>query len=110
MLSEETRHRRLAKNERLIRETNWETRTLAADSGATADEELELWCACGRADCATRLLMTLGEYSAVHAHPHRFIVAPGHADTAIETVIEHVSGYDVVEKRREYQAADRTTR
>ena len=110
MLSEEARHRRLAKNERLIREANWETRTLAADSGATADEELELWCACGRADCATRLLMTLGEYSAVHAHPHRFIVAPGHADTAIETVVEHVSGYDVVEKRPEYQAADRTTR
>lgn len=109
MLDEEARNRRLAKNERLIREANWETSILAGSSGATAEEELELWCACGRADCATRLVMTLDEYRAAHAHPHRFIVARGHADPAIETVIEHAPGYDLVEKRPEYQAADPST-
>jgi hypothetical protein len=53
--------------------------------------------------------MTLGEYRAAHAHPHRFIVAPGHAGPRHRIVIEHAPGYDLVEKRPEYQAADPST-
>jgi hypothetical protein len=35
----------------------------------------------------------------VHARPHRFVVAPGHVEDAVERVIEHRPGYDIVEKR-----------
>jgi len=110
LTDEQARHRRLADNERLIREANWETSIVAADTGAASDEELDLWCACGRRDCTARILITLGEYRAAHEHPHRFIVAPGHADEAVETTIGHATGYDLVEKRPQYQAADTTNR
>ena len=105
---EGTRQRRVAENERLIRETNWEKSVDAADGGAADDEELELWCACGRADCSALLSLTLSEYRAAHAHPHRFVVAPGHAIDTLEVVIERHQHYDVVEKRLEYQGVDPT--
>ena len=105
---ERARQRRVAENERLIRETNWERSVEAADGGAADDEEMELWCACGRTDCSTVLSLTLREYRTAHAHPHRFVVAPGHAVDALEIVVERHRHYDVAEKRLAYQGVDPT--
>lgn len=106
MADEEARRQRLAENERLIRESNWEE-ALSAEE-LPPDEELELWCACGRSDCRERLYLTVAEYRAAHAHPHRFIVAHGHADSDVERVVGHTRQYDIAEKLPQYQGADPT--
>jgi hypothetical protein len=106
LTDEQARDRRLVQNERLIRESNWEE-ALAADR-VDGQEEVEFHCACGRPDCHERLLLTVAEYRAAHAHPHRFIVAPGHADDRFERLVEQCGHYDIVEKRPEYQGFDPT--
>jgi hypothetical protein len=103
------REERLAENERFIRDANREIEReteewLARSSPARDDYELELFCACGRPECHEKLLLTIGEYEAVHAQPHRFVVVPGHANPEIERVVEEDEKYDVVEKLPEYQA------
>ncbi|HEV8450630.1 MAG TPA: hypothetical protein VGQ45_04295 [Gaiellales bacterium] len=95
-----------ARNERLLRETNWEIAEegLNPDSGEAVDaEELVFVCACGRPSCTAELLLTVGEYRAVHELPHRFVVAPGHASDKLERVAEKHSSYWVVEKLAAYQ-------
>jgi hypothetical protein len=37
----------------------------------------------------------------VRSHPRRFVVLPGHEETAIESIVEVYPGYVVVEKRGE---------
>ena len=106
MTDEEARRQRLADNERLVRESNWEEALLAGEG--PADEELEFWCACGRPDCRDRLYLTVGEYRAAHSRPHRFIVAHGHADPDVERVVVHDRQYDIVEKLPAYQGVDPT--
>jgi hypothetical protein len=103
-----SRFNRLADNERLLREINEEVELLALDEAEhrrRVDEtELEFHCACGRADCHETLLLTVGEYAAVHEAPHRFVVVPGHETPEVERVVEEHPSYYVVEKRPEYQA------
>ena len=87
------REERLGDNERLIRDANEEHAAEAVEwaSGEmslVADEELEFWCACGRPDCDVKLVLTVGEYEAVHRLPHRFVVAEGHENPEIERIVE----------------------
>jgi hypothetical protein len=103
---ETARRKRVVENERLIRESNWE-KSLAV-GGAGAEDEHEFHCACGRPECDERLLLTIREYRAAHAHPHRFVVAPGHAEPELERVVERHPHYHVVEKLPQYQGHDPT--
>jgi hypothetical protein len=102
------RAQRIADNERFIRDANREIEHeteawLSRGSPGRDDYELELFCACGRDDCREKLLITIGHYEAVHSHPHRFVVVPGHANPEVEYVVENHGGYDVVEKLPQYQ-------
>jgi hypothetical protein len=100
------RNARIVRNERLLRETNWETAddALHSDGLPPSDaEELVFLCACGRPDCGRELLLTLGEYRLVHDHPHRFVVAPGHVTERVERVVEERPGYWIVEKLPAYR-------
>ena len=105
---EHGRAQRLAENERLIREANWEVEREALDREEAArvalDEELELSCACGADDCHEHVLLTVRAYRDAHRLPHRFVVAHGHVNERIERVVERHDGYDVVEKLPQYQA------
>ena len=98
-----TRFADLLENERRRREANWEIEREAREVGAagasSVADELEFFCACGRADCDAKLLLTLSEYRAVHAERRRFIVAPGHVSPAIERVVAARGTYLIVEKR-----------
>jgi hypothetical protein len=101
------RNERIARNERLLRSINWEIAEegLRPPAGEPADEEeLVFVCACGRASCSAELLLTVGEYRAVHEQPHRFVVAPGHANDQVERIVEEHPSYWVVEKLAAYQA------
>jgi hypothetical protein len=108
-VDERAQFRQLAKNERLLREANEEIEREARDDqrehGIRRNEtELEFFCACGRADCEARLLLTLAEYEAAHAEPHRFIVAASHVNPGIERLVEEHDRYVVVEKRPNFNA------
>jgi hypothetical protein len=101
------RAQRLAENERFIRDANREIEHemeewIARGSPARPDYELELFCACGRDECHEKVLIMIGDYEAVHAHPHRFVVVPGHANPEIERVTEEHDNFDVVEKLPQY--------
>ena len=103
------RDQRLAENERFIRDANREIEHeteawLARNAPERRDYELELFCACGRPECHEKLLITIGEYEAIHAHAHRFVIVPGHANPEVERVVERRRGFDVVEKLPAFQA------
>ena len=104
---EDVRWSRQAANERLIREFNYEKNLVDGGEGAP-DEELFFYCACGRDDCDRRLCLTIAEYRAAHAAPHRFIVDLDHFTPHIERIAERHPTYLVVEKLPAYQNADPT--
>jgi hypothetical protein len=56
-------------------------------------------CECSARGCIDRIDISLVEYERVRAHGDRFVVAPGHQDLAIETVIERHDAYLIVEKQ-----------
>ncbi|HZU39619.1 MAG TPA: hypothetical protein VE992_01135 [Solirubrobacteraceae bacterium] len=58
-------------------------------------------CECARLRCTQIVRLTVEEYEAVREHSRRFIVAPGHEEPAVESVVERREGYLVVEKRDE---------
>jgi hypothetical protein len=97
----------LAENERQIREINEDVELLALDAAThrrRVDEtEVEFFCACGRADCSSTILLTIAEYAAVHEQAHRFIVVPGHETPQVERVVEEHRSYNVVEKLPEFR-------
>ncbi len=103
-----SREERLAENERIIRETNWEIEREALDRdqppAQAPDEEVEFCCACGADSCHEHVLLSVHDYLAAHRRPHRFVVAPGHANPRVERTVERHGGYDVVEKLPQYQA------
>lgn len=102
------RLRRRAENEVVLREANEEVEREAREEereGGRRDPELEFFCACGRPDCDSKLLLTLSEYEAV-SEPERFIIAPGHASPEIEQVVETHGRYLVVEKRPGFEPKD----
>ncbi|HZU20707.1 MAG TPA: hypothetical protein VE982_05780 [Gaiellaceae bacterium] len=104
---EGSRFRRLAENERLIRDANEEAELVAVDEAGRKAHldavEVEFFCACGRADCEETIVMSVAEYSSVHEMPNRFVVVPGHETPEIERVVERHDTYVVVEKKPEYR-------
>jgi hypothetical protein len=104
---EDARWTRQAANERLIREFNYE-KNLVDGADGSPEEEVLFYCACGREDCDRRLCLSIDEYRAAHATPHRFIVDVDHLTPHIERVVERHPTYLVVEKLPAYQGADPT--
>ncbi len=55
-------------------------------------------CECDDRSCTHRLQTSLEEYESVRAKPTRFLIAPGHEDEEIESVVERRRRFHVVEK------------
>jgi hypothetical protein len=55
-------------------------------------------CECGRTACFETVEIRPAEYERVAGERYRFVVVPGHEDTAIELVVETHPGHLVVEK------------
>src|SRR6059058_452867 len=58
-------------------------------------------CECARLGCNLLLELTLDEYERVRAGPRRFIMIRGHEVPAVESVVDTLRGYVIVEKRAE---------
>jgi hypothetical protein len=87
----------LAANEAVFREVNE-----AIERGrwpGQQDEPAAFKCECSRRVCAAMVALTLREYESVRSGSRRFVMLPGHEDPAVETVIERMPDYVVVEKR-----------
>jgi hypothetical protein len=88
--------RRIAANETRFREVNE-----AIERGLWPGEEdsiVAFRCECARLECNRLVSITPREYELVRADGRRFLVLPGHEDTAVETVVLSRPGYRVVEK------------
>jgi hypothetical protein len=105
---------RLARNEAIFREINERTRSLQERFGPedpTTSYE-EFLCECGDQLCVERVKLTVGEYEAVRAASHQFVVRPGHSIPRTERVVNEQDRYVVVVKLGEAAevAADRDPR
>ena len=92
-----SREQILAANEAVAREVNE-----GIERGHWPGEEhlpAAYKCECARIDCNRLIELTPTEYEAVRGHARCFLVAPGHEDPRVETVVERTPEYLVVEKR-----------
>jgi hypothetical protein len=88
---------RLAKNEVLFRSVNEAIEQQALRFGGS-DDEYEFVCECSSTDCVERVTLTLRQYEQVRAEGTRFVLVPGHADPAVELVVQRTADHQVVEK------------
>src|ERR687886_513456 len=82
------RQQRLARNEAVFRDINERVRHADYSLGVGEQGRQEFLCECASADCSVRIVLSLAEYDDVRRSPLRFVVAPGHAEPAVERVVE----------------------
>jgi hypothetical protein len=86
---------RAGRNEALFRAVNEEIRDVDRRFGVGASAFV---CECADDKCVMRLSVPRDAYTAVRQSSTRFLVAPGHEDLSLETVVERHDGFFVVEK------------
>lgn len=107
MNDERERQRRGGASEAVFREINE-----AIERGQWPGDESDqasFRCECARLGCTQIIEMTVADYEVVRANPRRFVVAIGHEQPEIETVVERKGDYAVVEKRDEAAHVARET-
>jgi hypothetical protein len=58
-------------------------------------------CECARLGCNALVRLTRAEYEHVRSQPRRFVMIDGHELASVETVVQTLRGYVIVEKRDE---------
>lgn len=89
----DARRIRAAKNQSLFREVNERIQTLRPLSTA-----VEFVCECLDEGCTTHLDLSAEDYEAIRADPTHFVIAPGHEDPHVETMVLAREGWVVVQK------------
>jgi hypothetical protein len=93
------REERAIRNEELFREVNAHIADLEERSrGGDLLEPLPLVCECSHTGCAAPIEVDPATFARVREDQLRYLVAPGHEDLEIESVVERRAGYLVVEK------------
>jgi biotin synthase-related radical SAM superfamily protein len=85
----------MAKTESLFRDVN---ERIATATDRFGSEEAEFVCECADPTCVERVEVPLEVYEGVRAEPTTFILANGHEDDAIETIVQARRRYQIVEK------------
>ena len=88
---------RAIRNEALFREVNVHIAELEERVQST-DELLPLVCECAHTGCTVPIEVDRATFERVRENPRRFLVAPGHEQLDLETVLEHRAGYLIVQK------------
>lgn len=91
------REERAIRNEALFREVNVHIADLEERVHATG-ELLPLVCECVRTGCSVPIEVEPSTFDRVRENPLQFLVAPGHEDLGVESVVERRSSYLIVEK------------
>ena len=84
-----------ARTEALFRDVN---ERIAESAQRFEADSTQFVCECADPNCTHRLEATLDEYEDVRADGATFLLAPGHAHTDIERVLEDRGRFHVVEK------------
>ena len=93
------REAREIRNEALFREVNAHIADLEERvHGMEPAEVLPLLCECARTECSFPIEVDPKTFDRVREYPLQFLVAPGHEQLELETVIERRAGYLIVEK------------
>lgn len=93
------REARVIRNEKLFREVNIHIADLGAGALSLAgDGRLPLVCECAHTGCTVPILVDPATFERVRRDPLRFLVAPGHEDLDVESVVERQAGYLIVQK------------
>jgi hypothetical protein len=79
-----------------FRSANREIVKVAQDLGAGA--AVPFLCECSDRACREIVRLPWREYAAIHEHPHRYVVTPGHELLEVEQLVSESSAYNVVEK------------
>jgi hypothetical protein len=93
-----TREERLGLNEAVFREVNERIEQVAETFNL--QDQLDLLCECGRAECVDRITLTHAEYEELRSDSHQFAIRQGHDKPDVERVIAKRKGYDIVQKFR----------
>ena len=95
---DDERQKRVAENECIFREVNEQVTKALPNAFDAANDYMRFVCECASEECTTLMEMTRNEYEAVRASGRRFTIAPGHADSGVERVVETNERFEVVEK------------
>jgi hypothetical protein len=60
------------------------------------DSLARFFCECGRLGCTTMILLALPDYDAIRAGPNRYVLAPGHEQYGLDSIVERRDGYVIV--------------
>jgi hypothetical protein len=86
---------RIARTESLFREVN---ERIAESAKRLGGDDADFVCECADATCTERVAASLDEYERIRAEGTTFLLAPGHEDRRVETVVEREDAHAVVEK------------
>jgi hypothetical protein len=97
---DELTQERVARNDARFREAN-ERIMERADELGVDEIEIPVICECADRDCKTVIRMSPRAFEEVRSNSRHFLNAPGHQVAALGTaeVVEHRSGYVIVEKQ-----------
>jgi hypothetical protein len=87
---------RSAAHQMLRREVNERITKLA--NGNNLRDQIDVFCECGRDECAERLSVSTSDYERVRRFSTHFIVLEGHDVLQSERVVDECDGFVVVEK------------
>lgn len=94
------REARVVRNEALFREVNMHIADLEKGPLSLAEDGLmSLVCECAHTGCTAPIAVDPATFEQVRDNPVRFLVAPGHEDLDVESVVERRAGYLIVEKQ-----------
>lgn len=91
------REERAIRNESLFREVNLNIEDLEARVAAQR-MHLALVCECAERGCAEPIEVEAEIFHRVRKNPLQFVIAPGHEQLEVETVVERHPGFLIVEK------------
>jgi hypothetical protein len=95
--SNDEREIRAARNQAMFRLVNEKIRELNA-AFAVMTETVSIACECADATCIQLIDVPPAVYDDVRSNPRQFVVAVGHDDPSVETIVSEVDAYAVVEK------------
>lgn len=98
--------RRLAENEVIFKQVNKDVDEFLHDIGVENLLTAPFFCECSNIQCHDRIELPPKEYERIHKHPKHFVVVGGHEVPAVERVVDHRDGYNIVEKTTTVPSAD----
>jgi hypothetical protein len=94
------REERAIRNEALFREVNAHIAEIEERfQGMGSAEILPLVCECARTGCSFQIQVDPQTFERVRENPTWFLVAPGHEQLGVESVVERRPDYLIVEKQ-----------